>query len=99
TTAGWLSHHLWEHYLFSQDADFLGRVYPIMRDAAQFYLDTLVLEPQSGRLVTAPSISPENKFKLPGGQAASVSFGATMEMTIVRELFASVAAAARRLGL
>jgi alpha-L-fucosidase 2 len=99
TTAGWLSHHLWEHYLFSQDAGFLGRVYPIMRDAAQFYLDTLVVEPQSGRLVTAPSISPENKFKLPGGQVASVSFGATMEMTIVRELFTDVAAAAKRLGV
>jgi alpha-L-fucosidase 2 len=99
TTAGWLSQHLWEHYLFTEDADFLRRAYPVMRDAAQFYLDTLVVEPRSGRLVTAPSISPENKFRLPGGQAASVSFGATMEMTIVRDLFGSVAAAARRLDL
>jgi alpha-L-fucosidase 2 len=99
TTAGWLSQHLWEHYLFTQDAEFLRREYPIVRDAAQFYLDTLVVEPQSGQLVTAPSISPENRFALPGGQAVSVSFGATMEMTIVRELFTNVAAAARRLGV
>jgi alpha-L-fucosidase 2 len=99
TTAGWLSRHLWEHYLFTQDTDFLRRVYPIMKGAAQFYLDTLVAEPQSGQLVTAPSVSPENKFKLPDGRTASVSFGTTMEMTIVRELFATVAAAARRLGL
>jgi alpha-L-fucosidase 2 len=99
TTAGWLSQHLWEHYLFTQDADFLRRAYPIMRDAAQFYLDTLVVEPRSGQLVTAPSISPENKFRLPSGQAASVSFGATMELTIVRELFGNVATAARRLGV
>ena len=99
TTAGWLSQHLWEHYLFTQDAGLLRRVYPIMKEAAQFYLDTLVPEPQSGLLVTAPSISPENKFRLPSGQVASVSFGATMEMTIVRELFTNVAAAARLLGL
>jgi alpha-L-fucosidase 2 len=99
TTAGWLSRHLWEHYLFTRDERFLRSAYPIMKGAAEFYLDTLVAEPRSGQLVTAPSISPENKFKLPDGRAAAVSFGATMEMTIVRELFGSVAAAARRLGL
>jgi alpha-L-fucosidase 2 len=97
TTAGWLSQHLWEHHLFTQDVEFLRRAYPVMRDAAQFYLDTLVVEPRSGQLVTAPSISPENKFKTASGQPASVSFGATMELTIVRELFANVAAAAKRL--
>jgi alpha-L-fucosidase 2 len=99
TTAGWLSQHLWEHYLFTQDTEFLRRAYPTMKEAAQFYLDTLVIDPQSGRLVTAPSISPENKFQLPSGKPASVSFGATMDLAIVRDLFASLAAAAKHLGV
>jgi alpha-L-fucosidase 2 len=67
TGGAWLCTHLWNHYEFSGDRRFLQRVYPVMKGAAQFFLDTLVEEPKHKWLVTCPSISPENKH--PGGVA------------------------------
>ncbi|MEP6652049.1 MAG: glycoside hydrolase family 95 protein [Myxococcales bacterium] len=92
--AGWLAEHLWEHYAFGLDREFLRRAYPIMKEAAEFYLDTLVTEPNSGCLVTAPSVSPENSFLLPGGEEISVCYGPTIDTEIVRELFTNTASAA-----
>jgi alpha-L-fucosidase 2 len=60
TGGAWLCHHLWEHYLFGRDEAYLQEVYPAVRGAAKFFLDTLVEEPEHGWLVTCPSISPEN---------------------------------------
>jgi alpha-L-fucosidase 2 len=97
--AGWLCAHLWEHYAFSLDAGFLARAYPAMKEAAEFYLDTLVVEPRSGCLVTAPSVSPENVFRLPSGAVASACFAPTMDVAIVRELFANTTRAAKILGV
>jgi alpha-L-fucosidase 2 len=103
--AGWLCAHLWEHYAFGLDRAFLARAYPAMKEAALFVLDNLVEEPRSGHLVTAPSVSPENAFVLPGaeggsdGQAASVCYGPAMDGEIARELFTNTAAAARLLGV
>lgn len=94
----WLCQHLWEHYLFGGDEEFLRtRAYPIMRDAALFCLDWLIPD-ASGRLVTAPSTSPEHKFRLPGGGLAAVSAGATMDLVLIAELFESVIQAASILG-
>src|SRR5262249_47976270 len=89
--AGWLSAHLWQHHLFGGDGAALDRAYPVMKEAAEFTLDTLVEEPRSRRLVTAPSVSPENTFRLPSGESAAVCYGATMDVEIARELFASTA--------
>lgn len=83
----WLTSHLWEHYLFTRDQQFLAeRAYPIMKEAALFCLDWLVEGPD-GYLVTAPSTSPENKFLTEEGEARSISMASTMDMTLIRELF------------
>jgi alpha-L-fucosidase 2 len=97
--AGWLAAHLWEHYAFGLDRSFLRRAYPVLKAAAQFYLDTLVVEPRSGFLVTAPSVSPENSFRLPTGETVSVCYAPTIEVEIVRELFTNTARAATLLNV
>jgi alpha-L-fucosidase 2 len=78
---GWVSRHLWEHYLFTQDVDFLrDRAWPVMREAARFYARALVPDPATGFLISAPSNSPEI-----GGLVA----GPTMDHQIIRSLFAA----------
>ncbi|HOH50386.1 MAG TPA: glycoside hydrolase N-terminal domain-containing protein [Candidatus Hydrogenedentes bacterium] len=97
--AGWLCQHLWEHYAFTRDRAFLERAYPVMKDAARFYLDFLVEDPKTGYLVTAPSNSPENKYTTADGQTAGVCAGPSMDMQILWELFGNCAAAAELLGV
>jgi alpha-L-fucosidase 2 len=83
----WLSLHAWDHYAFTLDEAFLrDRAWPILHDAAQFFLDYLV-DDGSGHLVTGPSLSPENRYLLPDGSAHSLTMGPTMDIEIVRELF------------
>ncbi len=83
----WLCQHLWEHYAFSGDRAFLrDRAYPLMRGAAEFCLDWLILD-RDGFLVTCPSTSPENRFRTTDGQTASVSAGASMDLEIIWDLF------------
>ncbi|MET7257394.1 glycoside hydrolase family 95 protein [Dyadobacter fermentans] len=96
--ANWLCQHLWEHYRFSVDKAFLrDKGYPLMKEAALFTLDWLV-EDQDGYLVTAPSTSPENKFKDPKGGEAAVSVATTMDISIVYDLFSNLIEAADVLG-
>jgi alpha-L-fucosidase 2 len=83
TGGAWLCTHLWQHYEFTGDKQFLARVYPVMKGAAEFFLDTLVPEPRHNWLVTCPSISPENKH--PAGVA--ICAGPTMDTQIIRDLF------------
>ncbi|MBN2310582.1 MAG: glycoside hydrolase family 95 protein, partial [Candidatus Hydrogenedentes bacterium] len=96
---GWLCQHLWEHYAFSGDEDYLGWAYPIMKESAEFYLDFLVEEPAHGWLVTSPSNSPENKFRTADGQEANVCAGPSMDMQILWNLFSNCIAAAEILGV
>jgi alpha-L-fucosidase 2 len=85
--SGWLSTHLWEHYLFTGDKKFLkDEAYPLMKGAALFYLHWLVEDPKSGYLVTNPSTSPENTVKI-NGKEYQLSMASTMDMSIIRELF------------
>ena len=87
--AGWLCRHLWEHYEFTQDKAFLKQTaYPVMKDAALFWLDYLV-EDENGKLVSMPSFSPEH-----GG----ISTGASMDQQIVWDLFGNLLSAAKLLG-
>jgi alpha-L-fucosidase 2 len=96
----WLCHNLWEHYLFTGDRRFLEDAYPLMKGAAQFTLDWLQTDAQ-GHLVTMPSTSPENTYYYQqDGQRreGSVTVASTMDLEIVRDLFANVIAASRVLN-
>ena len=89
---GWLAHHPFDHYLFSGDKNFLRKeAFPLMKGAAEFYLDFLkpipAGMPNAGKLVTNPSHSPENAFEKPDGSQYQFTYGATMDMEIIHELF------------
>jgi alpha-L-fucosidase 2 len=94
----WLSLHTWDHYDFTRDREFLRtRAYPVLKEAAEFLLDYMVTD-REGRLVTGPSISPENQYKLPDGTAASLAMGPYMDTEIARALFGRAIAASEILG-
>ncbi len=97
--SAWLCQHLWEHYAFTLDRDFLRWAYPILKESCLFYLDNLIEEPRHKWLVTGPSNSPENRFKLPDGRVAHVCLGPAIDMQLLRELFGNTARAAEVLGL
>ncbi len=97
---GWLSEHLWNHYLYGGDADYLRSIYPVLKGAAQFFLDVLVEEPAHHWLVLAPSVSPENTPKSrPNNGDSRFDAGVTMDNEILFELFTNTARAADTLGL
>ncbi len=94
----WLSKHLWEHYLFTQDTEFLRlRAYPLMTGAARFALDWL-FEDEDGFLITAPSTSPENLYRTPEGYEGATTIATTADMAMIRELFDDLLAAGEVLG-
>ena len=90
TGGAWLALHAWQHYEFTQDTAFLREAYPLMKEAAQFFLDAMIEEPDHGWLVTAPTTSPENAFYLNDSTAVSVCMGSTMDVQIVSELYDAV---------
>lgn len=97
--ANWLCQHLWEHYSFTQDKNFLQHTaYPLMKSAAEFCLDWLV-EDADGYLVMVPSTSPENDFRYPGGKIGSISIATTMDMSIIWDLFTNLIQASSELGI
>ncbi|CAN5415511.1 glycoside hydrolase N-terminal domain-containing protein [soil metagenome] len=91
TGGAWLCTHMWEHYLFTHDKTALKKHYPIMKRAAEFFLDTLVKDPKHGWMVTCPSTSPENSHH--GGEGLCA--GPTMDMSIIRDLFSACAEASK----
>ena len=97
TSAAWLCEHIFDHYDYTRDLDYLADAYSIMKGSAQFFSDMLVEDPRSGYLVTAPTTSPENSFLMPDGRKANVVAGSTMDNQIVRELFRNTARAAELL--
>jgi len=111
TTGGaWLATHLWEHYLYTGDKEFLRQYHPVMKGSAEFFLDFLVPHPKDGRLVTNPSTSPENFPAVPGLRpffdeittfktTTSICAGSTIDLRIIDALFSQVAQAADILGL
>jgi alpha-L-fucosidase 2 len=99
TSAAWLCEHLYTHWQYTQDKQYLADVYPVMREAALFFVDMLVEDPRNHYLVTAPTTSPENAYILPDGKKASVCAGSTMDNQIVRELFTNTIEAAGILGI
>ena len=98
--SGWLCNNLWEHYAFTRDTAYLRNIYPILKGSAQFYNSVLMEDPQTGWLVTGPSVSPENTFYMPDGKThTNVAMGPTIDHQITRELFTNVMEAAALLGL
>jgi alpha-L-fucosidase 2 len=94
----WLATHLWEHYLFTRDTDFLRkRAYPILRDCARFIAD-YAYEQSDGTLITGPGSSPELGFRLPDGYLGGAGLGVTMDMALAREIFTAAIAASEILN-
>ena len=103
TGGAWLCAHLWEHYLYTGDTEYLERVYPALEGASKFFLSTMIRESENGYLVTAPSSSPENAFYcadvVPAKEgdsarrAVSICMGPTMDVQLVRELFSNTISA------
>jgi alpha-L-fucosidase 2 len=97
--AAWSATHIWEHYLFTGDYAFLSDTgYDVMAEAALFLSDFLVEHPRTGKLVTGPSISPENRFITPTGDTAAINMGPAMDLQIVWHLFTSVIEASKVLN-
>ena len=91
----WLCQTLWEHYLYSGDTNYLAQIYPLLKGSAQFFLDTLVEDPNTRGLVTNPSMSPEHLH--PYGN--TICAGPTMDLEILRDLFDECVTAADTLGV
>ncbi len=110
TGGAWLCTHLWEHYLFTGDKEYLRDVYPVMKGNVEFFLDFLVRDPKRGWLVTNPSTSPENYPARPGeetffdeicdwvSEGTMICAGSTIDMQILNDLFGYVAEASAVLG-
>ncbi len=100
--AGWLCQHLWDHYRFTGDREFLKRFFPVIREAAEFHADWLV-DDGAGHLVTAAGVSPENKFVYSDERGvekrAGACMGPTMDIGITRELFRICVDSAKALGI
>jgi alpha-L-fucosidase 2 len=99
----WLAQDPWEHFQFTQDRKFLKeRGYPLMKGAARFLLDFLVVAPAgspvAGKLVTNPSHSPENSFRLPDGSTSQFTYASSMDLEIAYDLFTNCLSAIKVLG-
>jgi alpha-L-fucosidase 2 len=92
----WASTHIWEHYLFTGDKDFLREYYPVLKGAAEFCLGWLV--EKNGKLMTSPGTSPENRYVTPDGYAGSVLYGNMSDLAMIRECLMDAREAATTLG-
>lgn len=95
--ANWMSRHLWEHYEYTRDKEYLKKVYPIIKGAAEFSLDWLQKD-KNGHLVTMPSTSPENMFYYDGKKKGTVTTASTMDIGIIRDLFENTIEASKILN-
>jgi alpha-L-fucosidase 2 len=97
--AAWMTRHLWEHFLFGRDMQFLrDNAYPAMKECATFFLDYLT-DDGNGHLVTGPSVSPENSYRAKDGSEARLCMGPAIDIQIVRDLFTHCMAASQMLNI
>ena len=96
--AAWLCLHIWEHYMFTKDKDFLKEKYGTIKEASEFFADFLI-ENKNGQLVTCPSVSPENTYLTESGQKGSLCIGPSMDSQIIYELFTAIIKASEILGI
>lgn len=88
SAGAWLATELWSHYLYTLDTDYLRNTgYPLLKSCAEFYMDYMVEDPNTGYLVTGPSISPENAYRLPDGSCHSASMMPTLDLSVVRQIY------------
>jgi alpha-L-fucosidase 2 len=97
----WSCQNIWDHYQFGGDLEYLrNKSYPIMKEAAEFCIEWLVINPKTGYLVSGPSVSPENSFRIPGGGGnASMVMGPAMDHMIIRDLLQNTITASTVLDL
>lgn len=98
TGGAWLCQHLFDHYAYSGDKKYLEQVYPTLKEAAIFFSQTMIRDPKTGWLVTAPSNSPENAYRDKNGDVLFTCMGPTIDREIVFELWSNVISAAKVLG-
>lgn len=100
TSGIWISLQLWEHFEYHRDLDFLAtRAYPVLKDAAQFFLAYLTEDPETGYLLSGPSDSPENWYLTPNGEKCSISLGNTTDRVLIEALFRICGEASELLGI
>lgn len=106
----WLTTHLWEHYLFTLDKDYLKEIYPVIKGSVEFFMDFLIPHPNGKWLITSPSTSPENPPKGPGYKYffdevtsmyyfTTICAGSSMDMQILTDLFGYYTEASKILGV
>jgi alpha-L-fucosidase 2 len=99
TAGAWLSTHIWEHYVFAQDKKYLkNEGYPIMKGASEFFLEWMILD-EKGNLITSPSTSPENQYKLADGFVGATMYGGTADLAMIRECFDKTIKASKVLNI
>ena len=95
----WLSTHIWEHYVFTQDKEYLKKEgYPLMKGAAEFCLGWMVID-ENGNLITSPSTSPENQYIAPDGFVGATMYGGTADLAMIRECFDKTIKASKILNI
>ncbi len=100
TAGAWQATHLWTHYLYTQDKDYLRETgYPLLKETAKFFIDYMVKDPNLGYLVTGPSISPENAFRSQSGHGINASMMPTIDRAVVYEIYNACIESAKILGI
>lgn len=98
--AGWMMQHYWQHYEFTQDRDFLKeRAFPAMQEVAKFYSSWIIEDPRDGKLISAPSTSPENRYLNKDNQPVSLCLGSAMDQQVITEVFNNYMEASAILGI
>ncbi|WP_167615847.1 glycosyl hydrolase family 95 catalytic domain-containing protein [Maribellus sediminis] len=97
--SAWIATHIAEHYRFTGDKEFLKTMYPVLKGAVAFYLDWLVEDPETGKLVSGPAVSPENTFLAPDGSRCQISMGPAHDQEVIWQLFTDFMLASDELGI
>ncbi|MCG1035802.1 glycoside hydrolase family 95 protein [Polaribacter sargassicola] len=93
----WLTTHIMEHYYFTLDKEFLKNEFPVLKGATEFYMDWLIPDPKTGKLISGPTVSPENKFKAPDGSVSKICMAPAHDQQVIWQLFQNYIAAANAL--
>lgn len=100
TAGAWMMTHLWTHYEFTQDVDYLRNVgYPLLKETAKFFVDYMIEDPKTGWLLSGPSISPENGFRTKEGKDYCLSMMPTIDRAVIYDIYNACIESARILGI
>jgi len=95
----WICSHIAEHFAFTGDKEFLARMYPVLQSSVEFYIDWLVEDPKTGKLISGPAVSPENTFVAPDGSRSQISMGPAHDQQVIWQLFTDYLMASKELGI